>query len=301
MNRLKGMNCNLAQVIRYCIVVAFLIAIFGMVLTSCGSSGVVQGIKKESLYDRVLRTGKIRAAYAVYYPVCIKDSNSGKLSGIGVEALELVAKKLGLTVEFNEEVGWGNMIEGLRADRYDIMASTAWPVSSRAKLIAFTRPLFYSPVYVYAKKGDNRFNGHLENINSKKVTVSTVDGEAAQVIADADFPQARRLSMPQMTDIAQTFLNLTTKKADVAIADPVFAAKYLQNNPGTIQNISGTKPIRVFPNCWIFNRGEFEFKAMIDTVLEEVINSGAMDKIIEKYEPAPNLIYRAALPYQLPK
>ena len=61
------------------------------------------------------------------------------------------------------------------------------------------------------------------------------------------------------------------------------------------------KPIRIFPNCWIFNRGEFEFKAMIDTVLDEVTNSGAMDKIIKKYEQIPNEVYRVALPYQLPK
>ena len=51
----------------------------------------------------------------------------------------------------------------------------------------------------------------------------------------------------------------------------------------------------------MFNRGEFEFKEMIDTVLDEVINSGAMDKIISKYEQAPNEVYRVALPYQLPK
>ncbi len=277
-----------------------LIALVGIIITSCVSAGSIQSIKKESLYDRVLRTGKIRAGYAVYYPLCIKDPNTGKLSGIGVEALQLVAKKLGLEVEFNEEVGWGNMIEGLRNNRYDVMASTVWPNPSRARQTAFTRPLFYSPVYVYSRKGDNRFTGHLEGINCKQVTISTVDGETAQVIADADFPQANRLSMPQMTDIAQNFLNLTTNKSDIAISDPEFALKFLQNNPGSIQNISGNKPIRVFPNCWIFNRGEFEFKAMIDTLIEEVVNSGAMDRIIDKYEPDSHIILRDALPYQVP-
>jgi hypothetical protein len=51
----------------------------------------------------------------------------------------------------------------------------------------------------------------------------------------------------------------------------------------------------------MFNRGEFEFKAMLDTVLDEVINSGAMNKIISKYEHVPNEICRVALPYRLPK
>ena len=65
--------------------------------------------------------------------------------------------------------------------------------------------------------------------------------------------------------------------------------------------LDSTHPIRLFPDCWMFSRGEFEFKAMLDTVLDEVINSGAMDKIISKYELAANLVYRVALPYQLPK
>ena len=280
-----------------CVVV---IVLAGMIIASCVPSGVVQSVKRESLYERVIRTGKIRAGYAVYYPLCIKDPNTGKLSGIGVEALQLVAKKLGLEVEFNEEVGWGNMIEGLRAGRYDVMASTVWPIPSRAKQAAFSKPLLYSPVYLYSRKGDTRFTGHQESINCKQVTISTVDGEAAQAIADSDFPQASRLSMPQMTDIAQNFLNLTSHKADIAIADPEFALKFLQNNPGSIQNISGDKPIRVSPNCWIFNRGEFEFKSMIDTVIEEVVNSGAMDRIINKYEGNSHIILRDALPYQIP-
>ena len=57
-------------------------------------------------------------------------------------------------------------------------------------------------------------------------------------------------------------------------------------------------PLQVF--LWTFRRGEPEFKAMLDTVLAEVINSGALDKIIDKYEPVPNLFYRVALPYRLP-
>ncbi len=74
----------------------------------------------------------------------------------------------------------------------------------------------------------------------------------------------------------------------------------LSHNLGAVEAISDGHPIRVFPNCWMFNRGQSEFKAMLDTVLDEVINSGAMDKIISKYENAPGEIYRVALPYQSP-
>jgi len=282
--------------------IVLIVFIATLSLSACvASSSSVQTASKQSLYDRVIRTGKIRCAYVVYAPDCIKDPNTGKLSGIGIEAIELVAKKLGLQVEWTEEVGWGTMLEGLQTGRYDLVASLVWTNANRAKLMSFSKPLFYSPIFVFARKGDHRYKGQLEKINSPKVKIVTIDGETAQVVADADFPKSSRLSMPQMTDYSQVSLNIASGKADIALLEQIIADQYLRNNPNSIENISDGKPIRVFPNCWMFNRGEFEFKAMIDTVLEEVINSGAMDKIISKYEKSANELYRVALPYQLPK
>src|ERR1700722_11275546 len=91
-----------------------------LALAACSMQGTIQSVKQESLYDRVIRTGKIRCSYFVYNPICIKDPVTGKLSGIGVDALELVAKKLGLTVEYGEEVGLETLIEGLKTRRYDL-------------------------------------------------------------------------------------------------------------------------------------------------------------------------------------
>ena len=281
--------------------ISIFVLIFSLLLTSCATtSSSMKSITRKSLYDRVIQTGKIRCAYAVFYPSCLKDLNSGKLYGIGIDVVELLAKKLGLTVEWTEEVGWGNMIEGLQTGRYDMIASPVWTNSHRAKLAWFSRPLYYDPVAIYVCKGDKRFTGHLDRINSPNVKIATIDGETAQVIAEADFPKATRLSLPQMTDCSQMLLNVATGKADVTILEPVFTNEFIRHNPISIENVITDKPIRIFPCCFMFGRGEYEFKAMIDTVLDEIINSGAMDKIIGKYEHASGEIYRVALPYQLP-
>jgi hypothetical protein len=50
----------------------------------------------------------------------------------------------------------------------------------------------------------------------------------------------------------------------------------------------------------MFKRNQMEFKNMLDTALDQLINSGAVDKVIRKNEPAPNPLYRDALPYQVP-
>lgn len=269
-------------------------------LCACTSTSAVQEIRHESLYDRVIRTGKIRCGYVLYPPFCIKDPNTGKLSGVGIDALELVAKKLGLTVDWAEEVGWGTMLEGLQTGRYDMVATPVWTNANRARLMGFSNPLCYSPIFVYVKKGDHRFASHPDKMNSPDITVATLDGETAQVIAEMEVPKAHRLSLPQTADFSQVLLNVATGKADFTFAEPVAASLFLKNNANTIEILNAAHPVRVFPNCWMFNRGEFEFKAMIDTVSSEVINSGAMDKIIDKYIAKSELIYRVALPYRVP-
>lgn len=273
---------------------------FALSLTSCSRTGNVEVSKRVSLYDRVMQTGTIRCGYVLYQPFSIKDPNTGKLSGVGNDALELVAKNLGLKIEYTEEVGWGTMIEGLQQNRYDIIVSPIWPNSNRARLVDFSDPLCFSPVFAYVKAGDKRFANNLESINSEKIKIATIDGETAEVIARNDFPKAQKESLPQLADYSQVLLSVSTGKADVSFAEPGLVALFLKHNPGTLVNIAPANPVRVFPNCWMFNRGEMEFKNMLNTALSEAMNSGAIEKIIRKYEPAPNAIYRVAYPYRAP-
>jgi ABC-type amino acid transport substrate-binding protein len=252
----------------------------------------------DSVYDKVIKSGKLRCAYVIYPPSCMKDPNTGELSGISIDALNLVAKKLGLMIDWSEEVGWGTMLEGLQTNRYDMVATAVWTNVSRAKVAAFSNPLFYTPLYACVKRGDHRFDNNLGRINADDIKIATIDGGIGQIVADEDFPKAHIASMTQMTDLSQNLLNVVNKKADITFADPFTIFRYNKNNPNSIDNINLKTPLRVFPDCWMFKRGELEFKAMLDIVLDETINSGAMEKIIDKYEQMPGEVYRVALPFK---
>ncbi len=269
-----------------------------MLLTGCNAYSNNSSITEaDSVYKRVLRAGKIRAAYAIYPPYCMKDPNTGAMSGIGVEALELVAKKLGLTVQYTEEVGWGSLIEGLESNRYDMIAMPVWTNPSRAKAAWFAKPLCFNPVFAYVRKGDQRFK-NLANANSPDVITSGIDGTTEDLIAQTDCPKAKHLTMPQLTDISQNFLNITSKKADIVFAEPGFATRFMKANPNLIENITPNHPVRIYSTCWLLKRGEAEFKAMIDTVLDEIQNSGEMERIVHKYEKAKLAVFLVAEPYQ---
>jgi ABC-type amino acid transport substrate-binding protein len=158
----------------------------------------------ESVYDRTLKSGKIRAGYVEWFPLLTKDPNTKKVSGIGVDALELAAKRLGLKLELTEEVTWGTMIEGLKSNRYDIIACPVWANSQRARAADFSRPIVFSPICAFTKYGDKRIDSSLKGVADGKFKIACVDGEMAEMIAKADYPNAKRLSLPQMAPISES-------------------------------------------------------------------------------------------------
>ncbi len=274
-----------------------LLAVFVSLLVGCSSGSVRSSAGETSVYDSVVKRGTLRCGYGIYNPGCMKDPNTGKLSGIGVDTLELAAKNLGLKVEWTEEVGWGTMIEGLQTNRYDIIVTPVWATSDRARVIDFSKPLFFSPVFAYVKAGDKRFSaGNLKSLNTPQYSIASIDGATAEIIAQEDFPDVKRVSLPQLSDFSQLLLTVSSGKADMTFTEPADAAAFMKSNPDSIERIGA--PVRVFPNCWIFKRGQMEFRNMINTALDQLINSGAVDRIVSKYEPSPNILYRVALPYK---
>lgn len=231
----------------------FLIVAFAAFsLTSCNPSTqkISETQQKSTAYDRVIKSNTIQCAFLNYPPACMKDTKTGKMSGIFVDVLEKAASNLGMKIEWTEEVGWGSQIEGLERERYDLVGSPVWANPKRGKLTALSIPVYYSGIGVYVRVNDNRFDMDLSKINSKDVKVGTIDGETSDLIADNDFPKATKQSSPENVDISQKFLDLDKESCDVVFAEPYFAYEYSKNNPGKIKNISAERPIRLFGNVF---------------------------------------------------
>ncbi len=278
---------------------AFLSAL--VLLTSCSMQADRSShSQSDSLYHRVMKAGTIRCGYAMYPPYCMKDPNNGKLSGICVDILEEAGKNLGLKIDWAEEVGWGSIIQGIETNRYDLLPIGVWPNANRGKHASFSVPLFYNAYEIYARQNDNRFTHDLQAINSRSVTIATIDGYHIQDVAKKRFPFAHILTHPDMCDGGQVMLDVITKKADVTFADPSLAAIFLKSHPGMIKNV-GKKPISIEANTMMFKIGEPAFKSMLDTALTELINNGYVDSVLNKYEPKSGVYLRLAPPYQSQK
>jgi len=252
-----------------------------------------------SVFDRVIQTNRLKVGYLVLPPYLSKKTSSGELSGIFYDVMEELGRSLNLEIEWVEEVNLATMSIGLDNNRYDLIAFPLWRSSNRSKKVAFSVPLFYSTVGCYARADDTRFDDSLTPINSNQIRVSTIDGELAENIAKTDYPKAKHVALPPLSDYSQMLLQVSSNKADVTFHNRVFASRYIIQNPGRIKEVS-QNPVRVFAECYILPKNDFQFQNMINSTILELIENGKVNQAFSKNGEDPLEYYMTAIPFRKP-
>lgn len=250
-------------------------------------------------YEQIQSSGTIKAAYAVGAPLFMIDPNTRAKSGIFYDILNAAAGKLSLKAEWTEQVGYGEMIQGLNAHRYDAVGSGVWINGARGRNADFTIPVYYDAVFPYVRVDDTRFDTSLTALDSPAYTISTMDGELGAAIAKTDFPKAKTLELPQSADFSQLIENVLNHKADVVFLALAPARQYQSTNPEKIRAVDKAKPIRVFPVAIMLPKGDSQLRTSLDYALTEMLTDGEIDAILEKYEIVNGSVLRVAPPYQL--
>ncbi len=253
---------------------------------------------KESVYDRVMKTGTIRCGWNTWSPIFMKDPNTEKFSGIFYEFSEAMGEVLDLKIEWVGPISWSDYPVALELGRIDGMCAGIWPVSKRGKVIDFSTPLYYLPFMAYARADDNRFDKDIGVLNSAEYTITSTDGEVSSEIAKISFPNAMMNELPQFSDVSQNFLNVVNKKADIYLNDIVSYYEFNNANPNQLKIVPTKTPIRIFANTIAVKRGEEEFRRMLNNSIQELHQAGVVEKIISKYEKYPNSFLRVAKPYE---
>lgn len=258
--------------------VALVFAVFALIFLSSAVDA-----KEESVYDRVIRTGTIRCGYFTWPPYMLKDPNSGAFSGINYDFMMEIGRILDLKIEWAEEVSAGTALTGLEANRYDVMCASLWPDAARLKHSAVTIPEFYSSVYVVARKDDDRFDHGKLAVNDPSITIVGMEGDITHSLATQKYPAAKILALPQMSDSGLLMQSVASKKADLVLVDPGTIADFNKTNGEILKVVPGLPPVQIFSEVLAVKPEELQLKALLDSALRIVIDSGTAQDFVEKY------------------
>lgn len=245
--------------------------------------------QKESVYERIMRTGTIRCGYFTFPPLSVKNTETKAMSGLAIDIFNKMAANMNLKVEWTEEVGFDALIPGLQTNRYDAVCTPMWPTAARAREVEFSQPFFFAVLGVWVRADETRFT-KLEDINDPAITITGVDGQIEQTVHDEQFPKAKMLALPGGTDFSQQMLNVVTGKADVTFVDLIAGAQFEANNPGWLKNIAADHPLRIFPFSIAVRGGETRLKNMLDQAVLELHHTGYIERKLASYDPQHYLL-----------
>lgn len=242
--------------------------------------------KKESSYDRIVRTKEIRCGYLPYEPYISKDAVTGDLGGLIFDYVNAVAVRHGMKVDWAEEVNIDQIVPALEYGRIDAFCLPATPDENWSKRLGFSAGLGATPYYVYVRAEENISDEAL-----KTARFATVDGYALTEITHDYFPDADYLSMPQTTSMAEMYEQLRYKKADAIVNDHISASLYMKHNPGVIRQLFAEPVVamRMFLVNRVDDKKMAEFlKSSFDVEISE--NLVLMRELLEKYNVSDGAI-----------
>jgi polar amino acid transport system substrate-binding protein len=276
---------------------ALIIALVALSVQFWGTPGNGQPKTQGGVYERVMKTRTLRCAYQNWPPFLIKDPANGTLSGVYHDLFEKLGQDLSLKVEWVEEVGSGTMFEGFKTGRYDMFCSAVTPSPARALVGDFTRPIGYVPFFLYVREGDDRFDKTYAAANAAAITLVAPDGDLTAIITHEEFPGAKTLSLPNLTNGADMLMAVVSGKADAAVMDSSIAREFMRNNPGKIKQVAG-KPLR-FPSLTAaVSPGEGRLRQTLDIAFTHYLETGVLDRILKAYGLDESKVLRVANPYQ---
>jgi tRNA-dependent cyclodipeptide synthase len=231
-------------------------------------------ISSTDALEHVSKTGFIRAAFFNYDPAFIYEKTTNTFSGIFYEVISEIAKRNNWEIRWKEETGYGVIVDGLKAGRFDVFASTAWPTPERLKEADFSTPLYMSKVFAWVKEDIDP--------NNSSIRIAIKGGDISDSIATSDFPNARLVRVPQLADPSELLKFVAEDKADLTFAEPYLVEQFNKISNVKLRKLSD-QPIREFGNTFMIRKNDTEFKNLLDKDIQDLIDLGFVKTLIEKY------------------
>lgn len=172
--------------------------------------------------DEVKKDGKINIATEGQFAP-FNFFQGSKLSGFEIELAELVAKKMGVVIEW-KALGFDALLAGLRQDRWDLVIASHGITEERAKAVTFAEPHYCSGGAIVSLESGIR---KVADLSGKTVSVQTGTTYLDNVKKLTGVKEVK--NFPQDTDARGALL---TKRVDAWVTDKFVAAGAIAANPG---------------------------------------------------------------------
>ena len=247
-------------------IIALTLAILMMAacLTACSAKGPTLA--------EVKKAGKLTVATSPDFPP-FESLEGGKVVGIEVDILELIAAELGVELEI-VQMDFDAVLVGIQTAKYNCGMSGITVTAERQKNMLFTNP-YYNAAQVIVVKEGSAIKGKAD-LADKTVSVQT--GTTAESGC-----QDEGIAIQAFNANADAKSALTTGKVDAWVVDNLTALQMVEDGDGLV--ILDEK-LTEEPYAFAFAFGSEDLVDEINKILNEMIEDGTIEDIFESYGEA---------------
>ena len=163
---------------------------------------------------------------------------AGQPSGMSTDYLAIVARDLGLPLEFIPSASWTETLERVRAGEIDLLPSAA-PSAARSDALAFTDTYLELPVAIFAPL-EAPFYGSLEALRDQRVAV--IKGTVTEDWLRRDHPELQLVALPT----AEAGMHALERGEAVALVDTLLTFSHVIGRDGPPRlRMAGNTPYRI--------------------------------------------------------
>lgn len=228
--------------------------------------------------DKTLRVG-IDLTYAPYAYL-----DQGKAAGFDPDLMKLLGQNLGKSVEF-KDTRIENIIIGLNAGHYDVVASALYVNPQRAKQVDFL-PYLQTGGVLVVRGNDTFAPQRLEDLCGKSMSsmkgaawIPTVNKVSQEYCAPKNLKPIVVKEYPSAPEAAQALLSggVDVQYEDAAVAQMVI------NQLGSKLKITNKEQLYPVLIGLAFNKEDVKGKAEIAQAIKDTLADGSYEQLLKKY------------------
>jgi len=259
-------------------------AALALTLTACGGDGEATGSAVDAGAAKVATNtaGVLNVGIDLTYPPYDMLEN-GKPAGFDVEFMDAMSAELGLKPQYTD-TRFAQIVAGIKADRYDVIASTLYMSSARDKEVDFV-PYFQTGNSIIVKEGQPALVA-AQDLCGKQVGVVTatviaklLPGTESEKCREAGKPAITVKEFPTDPEATQALLS---GQVDAQMTDAAVAKTAVEKSKGRLA-LSSQQLIYPIAVGLAVQEGNAEMQEALEAGLEAMKASGKYEELLAKY------------------
>jgi polar amino acid transport system substrate-binding protein len=264
-----------------------LVGVLALMLAVAGSlAGGRVAHAADSILTDVLRRGTVRIAVSLGAPPTRFEDENGNLQGYDIDIANLLAKDLGVTIEWIKTDTAGR-VAMLQTKKADITIAAFTPNLERLKSIGFTDP-YLTDVLSLLSRTDRKDLATLADFNRPEVKIAIPRGSTA---AKAIATFAPKAAIVEFSGNADTIAALDAGQVDAMCSGDALVNWTAKNSEGKYRNAAALGPPE--DDAIGFPQGDFVWWLWLNRFVREINEDGTNYTLWVKWfgdAPMPSFI-----------